>query len=166
MYSFWSANALWEYYKVTRSQVVRELLPSLIENYQIWEKGWMRHGHFIGRNPDGLFSTYDDRDGMEMQIGGSGKRPTINSYMYGDLLISGLMGIRPQSESTLVVHPLIPSHAWDWFCLDGVSYQGHVLTILYDRTGTHYQQGKGFIIFVDGKMKWHSKDIQKVQIDL
>jgi hypothetical protein len=107
----------------------------------------------------------EERDWPESK-GGFERGKDYNHSTYCDLLISGLMGIRPQSESTLVVHPLIPSHAWDWFCLDGVSYQGHVLTILYDRTGTHYQQGKGFIIFVDGKMKWHSKDIQKVQIDL
>jgi hypothetical protein len=84
MYSFWAANSLWEYYKVTQDAVTLELLPALINNFKAWEKGWQHHGHFIGRNSDGLFSTYDDRDAMEMQIGGSGNRPTINSYMYGD----------------------------------------------------------------------------------
>lgn len=84
MYSFWAANALWEYYNITLDSVTLDLLPDLVNNYRTWEKGWVRLGHFIGKNSDGLFSTYDDRDGMEYQISGSGKRPTINSYMYGD----------------------------------------------------------------------------------
>ena len=98
--------------------------------------------------------------------GGRERGKDYNHSTYCDLLISGLVGIRPQSESALVIHPLIPAHAWDWFCLDGVSYQGHVLTVLYDRTGTRYQQGQGFIILVDGKVKWHSKDMQEVHLDL
>ena len=36
------------------------------------------------RDPNGLFWQIDDRDGMEVSIGGSGYRATINSYMYGD----------------------------------------------------------------------------------
>lgn len=86
MYSFWAANSLWEYYKVTQDTIVLNLLPDLVNNYKEWEKGWMHKGHFIGKNKDGLFSTYDDRDGMEEQISGSGKRPTINSYMYGEAI--------------------------------------------------------------------------------
>lgn len=31
-----------------------------------------------------MFYQIDDRDGMEYSAGGSGLRPTINSYMYGD----------------------------------------------------------------------------------
>ncbi len=52
------------------------LLPYLIENYTQWE---------IERQLDnGLFWQIDDRDGMEYSIGGTGARPTINSYMFGD----------------------------------------------------------------------------------
>lgn len=383
MYSFWVANALWEYYKIRRSNLPFDLLPALVENYEQWEKGTTRHDHFIGMNKDGLFSTYDDRDGMEMQVGGSGKRPTINSYMYADamaisqiakhegkrslareykkkaenlkklvetnlwdkeatffktrsekdnafvdvrelqgytpwyanlptpnkgyeeawkfiqskeafdapyglttaeqshpgfqlayeghecqwngpvwpfatsitltalanvlndypqevvtvtdyfeqflkysrshriiredgriipwidenqnpytgdwisrtrlkswengtwsagkggrergkdynhstycdLLINGLIGIRPQVDNSVVVNPLIPSKAWDWFCLDGVFYQGHVLTVMYDRTGNRYNRGKGFLILVDGEVKSHTEKLGKVKIE-
>jgi hypothetical protein len=41
----------------------------------------------------------DDRDGMEFSIGGSGYRPTINSYMYDRrwmLWYKGYDGIREQ----------------------------------------------------------------------
>lgn len=85
-YSFWISDALWSFHQVKpNSALLTDLLPDLIKNYQGWETGRMYHNqYFIGKNADGLFSTIDDRDGMEMSIGQHGKRPTINSYMYGD----------------------------------------------------------------------------------
>lgn len=86
LYSFWIADALWADFQVKQDTAfILGVVPDLIENYQKWEVGWRNSGAFFtGKNPDGLYSTIDDRDGMEMSIGGSGKRPTINSYMYGD----------------------------------------------------------------------------------
>jgi len=76
-YSFWAADALWARYLVTGDKdFIIELLPDLIKNYKEWEKSRLE--------PDGLFWQIDTRDGMEESIGGSGKRATINSYMYGD----------------------------------------------------------------------------------
>ena len=79
IYSFWAADALRAWSLVNQDQYVAgELLPSLIENYHAWEKS--------NRDENGLFWQEDDRDGMEISIGGSGYRATINSYMYGDAL--------------------------------------------------------------------------------
>lgn len=88
-YSFWAADAMWARYMVTADkQQVIDLLADLVENYKAWEKSRLE--------PDGLFWQIDDRDGMEVSIGGSGKRATINSYMYGDAVaiakIAGLVG--------------------------------------------------------------------------
>ena len=78
-YSFWAADALWARHLV-RPDTARltNLLPDLIANFEAWEK--------TRRDPNGLFWQIDDRDGMEVSIGGSGYRATINSYMYGDAL--------------------------------------------------------------------------------
>ena len=76
-YSFWAADALWARYLVDRNRaLVTDLLPDLVKNYEAWEESRL--------DPNGLFWQIDDRDGMEYSIGGSGHRPTINSYMYGD----------------------------------------------------------------------------------
>jgi predicted GH43/DUF377 family glycosyl hydrolase len=76
-YSFWAAEALWARYLVNGDdRLIKELLPDLIANYEAWER---QH-----RDANGLFWQVDDRDGMEISIGGDGYRPTINSYMYGD----------------------------------------------------------------------------------
>jgi hypothetical protein len=76
-YSFWIADALWNRYLVSGDPAeVKELLPDLIANYREWEKSHL--------GTDGLFWQIDDRDGMEMSVGGSGYRATINSYMFAD----------------------------------------------------------------------------------
>lgn len=384
MYSFWAANSFMEYFKVTNDSTIIKLLPELVKNYRAWETGWIKDGHFIGKNPDGLFSTYDDRDGMEMQISGSGKRPTINSYMYAeaiaisgfakikgnaelskeflikadslqalvnetlwdkkagfyktrsekngqfadvrelqgytpwyvnlppknrgyekawgliktnqgfnapyglttaeqshpkfvisylghecqwngpvwpfatsitlkalanvinnypqdivtkddfynqflkysnsqrivlengttlpwidedmnpytgdwisrtilqkwengtwsdkkggaergkdynhssfcDILISELIGLKPQSDNSLEVNPLLPDKTWDWFCLDGIQYKGKAVTILYDKYGTKYNKGIGLSVFVDGVLKANKAKIERINLKL
>ena len=78
-YSFWIADSLWQQYLVTGDlTLAKELLPDLIANYEAWERERL--------DPNGLFWQIDDRDGMEVSIGGSGYRATINSYMFGEAL--------------------------------------------------------------------------------
>jgi hypothetical protein len=73
-----------------------------------------------------------------------------NHSTYCDLIINGLVGLRPQSGDRLVVSPLIPED-WDYFCLDRVRYHGRDLTVLYDRTGEKYGRGKGLRLLCDGR---------------
>lgn len=74
-----------------------------------------------------------------------------NHSTFCDLVISGLIGLRPRADETVEVNPLVPDGAWDYFCLDQVRYHGHWLTVLYDKTGERYQKGKGLRVFADGK---------------
>jgi predicted GH43/DUF377 family glycosyl hydrolase len=91
-YSFWAAESLWARYLVTgNDRLIKDLLPDLIANYGVWEREHL--------DPNGLFWQIDDRDGMEVAIGGSGYRPTINSYMYGDALaIANIATLSGQKE--------------------------------------------------------------------
>jgi hypothetical protein len=76
-YSFWAANSIFAFACVQQNKnLVTNLLPFFDQNYSEWEKT-----HLCA---DGMFQQTDDRDGMEVSIGGSGKRATINSYMLGD----------------------------------------------------------------------------------
>ena len=76
-YSFWAANSIKAFAEVHKNELLlTDLLPDFNNNYREWEKSH--------QCSDGLFWQVDDRDGMEVSIGGSGKRATINSYMYGD----------------------------------------------------------------------------------
>jgi len=74
-----------------------------------------------------------------------------NHSTFCDLVISGLLGLIPQEGDVVIVDPLIPADAWDWFCLDNVLYHGRMLTVLWDRSGEKYGRGKGLHVFADGK---------------
>jgi hypothetical protein len=69
---------------------------------------------------------------------------------FNDLVISGLIGIRPELGNTLRIQPLVPA-SWDYFALENVPYHGHNVTVLWDRTGQRYHQGPGLHVYVDGR---------------
>ncbi|UCG46569.1 MAG: hypothetical protein JSU94_13805 [Phycisphaerales bacterium] len=73
-----------------------------------------------------------------------------NHSTFCDLVIAGLVGLVPREDNTVIVDPLIPADAWDWFCLDSVPYHGRTLTILWDRDGRKYEKGKGLRVLADG----------------
>ena len=82
-----------------------------------------------------------------------------NHSTFNDLMITGICGLRPQQDGSIVVNPLVPQDKWDYFCLDGIRYRGHILTILWDKDGQRYHQGTGLTLMVDGKVVAHRKDI-------
>ena len=69
---------------------------------------------------------------------------------YDDLLVTGLVGLRPRADGVVEVNPLVPDQ-WAYFALDDVAYHGHRLTILWDRDGTRYHRGAGLTILADGQ---------------
>ena len=79
-----------------------------------------------------------------------GRGDHYNHSSYADLVITGLIGLRPRADDVVEVHPLAPPE-WDWFALDRVPYHGHELTILYDRTGAHFKTAPGLHIVSDGR---------------
>ena len=78
-----------------------------------------------------------------------------NHSTFNDLIITGLVGLRPRIDDMVEVNPLIPEGKWDWFCLDNILYHGHNLTIIWDKDGSRYHQGKGLSVLVDGKKAGH-----------
>lgn len=89
-----------------------------------------------------------------------------NHSTFCDLVIAGLAGLIPRQDDTVEADPLLPADAWDWFCLDNVLYHGHVLTILWDRTGEKYGKSKGFHIFADGNKCVQSDKLECVKGEL
>jgi hypothetical protein len=69
---------------------------------------------------------------------------------YADLIITGLVGLRPRDDYVIDVHPLAPE-SWDYFALDGVPYHGRSVSVVWDRHGTRYKLGKGLHILVNGE---------------
>lgn len=50
---------------------------------------------------------------------------------YCDLVITGLAGLIPRSDSTLKVMPLAQS-SWEHFAVDDIPYLGHLTSIVWD----------------------------------
>ena len=69
---------------------------------------------------------------------------------YADLILSGLLGIRPMADGTLVVNPLIPDD-WDWFAAEGVRLHGHDVDVIWDRDGSKYGLGAGLRVRIDNR---------------
>ncbi len=89
-----------------------------------------------------------------------------NHSTFCDLIITGLVGLRPRADNIIEVNPLIPEGKWDWFCLDNILYHGKTLTILWDKSGTHYYMGKGLHLLIDGKKVASSPTIQRILFDM
>ena len=49
-----------------------------------------------------------------------------------DLVLSGLLGLRPSTTSHLDIRPLVPS-TWDHYLVENVPYHGHQVTVLTSR---------------------------------
>ena len=88
--------------------------------------------------------------GWRVDKGGRERGKDYNHSTFNDLIITGLIGIRPREDNLLEINPLVPSDTWSYFCLDGVSYRGHSITVLYDRDGSRYGKGAGLRVYVDG----------------
>lgn len=98
-YVCWPAYAILQFVKVSgEKDLAVGLLDSLVKNWNLWAKGWEalvyvdRRLHpdkphdlfFMGLNPNGLFSSVDDREGSENSLSGDGYRPLVNSAMWGE----------------------------------------------------------------------------------
>ncbi|MGN1262758.1 MAG: MGH1-like glycoside hydrolase domain-containing protein [Prevotella sp.] len=86
----------------------------------------------------------DETDGQWL-MGDRERSRYYNHSTYNDLIITGLVGLRPSMGDSIEVHPLVPS-SWDYFCIDNLPYHGQLLTIFYDKNGDRYHQGKGLHI--------------------
>lgn len=86
-YSMWYAAALEDYLDLHPDPAFEEeCLGKLIALYE--ERAQ------LNAHPCGLYWSEDGRDAMELSISGSGIRPTLNSYMYGDACAIARMAAR------------------------------------------------------------------------
>ena len=49
-----------------------------------------------------------------------GRGNYYNHSGFADPLITGLLGLKPQPDDKLILHPLLPTGTWQYFALDGV----------------------------------------------
>lgn len=86
-----------------------------------------------------------------------------NHSTFNDLIITGLVGLRPRADEIIEVHPLVPADKWNWFCLDNVLYHGKIITIIWDKEGSKYKKGKGLSVWANGKKIASSVNLGKLE---
>ena len=84
---------------------------------------------------------------------------------YVDLVLSGLLGIRPGANGTLVINPLIPAD-WDWFAVEGLRIHGQRIDVIWDRDGSKYGLGEGLQIRMDNQRAWQRLDMGPIELSL
>ena len=68
-------------------------------------------------------------DAEQAQKGGKDRGRDYNHSTFNDLIITGLVGLRPRMDHRLEINPLVPEGSLDYFCLDHVRYHDRDLTI-------------------------------------
>jgi len=152
-------------------------MANLLNNYKqsvVHQEDYVRllrqyaHQHYVDGVPDLQEDLNPDTGNV---IVGLSRSHHYNHSEFNDLIISGLAGIRPRGDDTLEVNPLVASNGKphsriDYFCLENVPYHGHLVTVLYDRDGSHYRRGTGLTVFVDGKANVKGSPLTRTLIHL
>lgn len=113
------------------------------------------HQHLLSPGHPDLQEDYNPDSGTP--IVGLARSHHYNHSTYVDLILSGLIGIRPRADETLELDPLLPTQATPsgpairYFALQNLSYHGYDVGIFYDVDGSRYRIGRGLSVFVDGK---------------
>eukprot|EP01049_Picozoa_sp_SAG25_P013203 SAG25_NODE_1980_length_2062_cov_2.526235_2_plen_240_part_00 len=89
-----------------------------------------------------------------------------NHSTFIDLILSGLVGLWPGADGMLTVNPLVPPPALPWWSADGIALRGKIISVRYDLDGTHYNEGMGLKLFVDGKLAKSTPTMSKLEVQL
>lgn len=86
---------------------------------------------------------------------------------YNDLIISGLVGIRPRADDTLEVNPMIPAGSdISYFRLQDVIYHGRSVAVQWDANGSRYGQGAGLKVEIDGQVVASSASLSRLTANI
>ncbi|WP_148306433.1 MGH1-like glycoside hydrolase domain-containing protein [Gemmatirosa kalamazoonensis] len=133
------ANLLNDYHQ---SYVTKRDYATLLRTYARTQRKQGRPYVAEAANPDdGSWAGHDTFDHSEHYFHSS----------FVDLVVTGLVGLRPRADDTLEVNPLAPDE-WLHFALDDVAYHGHRVSVLWDRDGSRYRRGRGLVLLVDGRV--------------
>lgn len=95
-------------------------------------------------------------------IVGLARSPHYFHSGYNDLIISGLVGIRPRADDTLEINPIAPADSLTYFRLQDVIYHGRTVAVQWDTDGSRYGQGAGLRVEVDDQVVATSSTLSRV----
>lgn len=105
-----------------------------------------------------------DNGTWSAEKGGVERGKDYNHSGFCDLVISDLLGLKPQIDGSIKIQPMIPEN-WDWFCIDRVLINGKEIRMVWDKYGDHYNIGKGLMVFINDKLVNKSTTLQNMVIN-
>jgi hypothetical protein len=164
---------IWPY----QTTQVLEAMANVLDHYGqqggLTRSDWMRELrqytalHYQGDKLD-IEEDYDPETGKPI-VGLARSHHYFHSG-YNDLILTGLVGIRPRADDILEVNPLLPAagdaQSLAWFHVEKVPYHGHQIAVTWDADGSHYGKGKGLAIAVDGSEVARRADLGKLTVPL
>lgn len=80
-------------------------------------------------------------------------------------MIEDAMGLRPRSDERIELYPI--DIGWAYFAAEHLRYRDRNLSIVWDRTGTHYggKVGKGYSVYLDGRLAFRVDRLAHVIYD-
>jgi len=163
-------GALWPF---ASSQTLKGL-SNLLNNYkshgkmnaQVFYNNLHQYAASHVKNGKPYIGEYQDEKTGEWLKGDNPRSSFYNHSTFCDLIINDLIGIKPRADEVLEIRPLVPKNKWHWFKLSQISYHGKTISILWDKTGKKFNQGKGFCVFVDGIKIHQSSALKNLEIPL
>lgn len=123
--------------------------------------------HYLSSGHPDLEEDYDPDTGQP--IVGLPRSHHYSHSTYVDLILSGLIGIRPRVDNVLELRPLVPAsgdHPIRYFALERLPYHGHLVAVVYDADGSRYGLGRGLSVFVDGRLAATAKPLAPLMLKL
>jgi hypothetical protein len=84
---------------------------------------------------------------------------------FNDLIITGLVGLKPGENDALEIDPLAPAE-WPYFALDNVPFRGNILSIVWDKDGKRYNRGAGLSVWAGKKKLAARKTLGKLALKI
>jgi hypothetical protein len=126
--------------------------------------------HFLSPGHPDIQEDYNPETGRP--IVGLERSHHYSHSTYVDLILSGLIGIRPRTDDVLEVNPLLPvepepgTKPIHYFAVQRIAYHGHDVSVIYDDDGSRYKIGSGLSVFVDGKRAAGPGALKRTEIAL
>ena len=105
-----------------------------------------------------------DNGTWSSERGGVERGKDYNHSGFCDLVISDLLGLKPNIDGSIKIQPMIPEN-WDWFCIERLLINGNEVRMVWDKYGDRYNIGKGLMVFINNKLVNKSLKIQNMVIN-
>ncbi|KXT12720.1 hypothetical protein AC579_5208 [Pseudocercospora musae] len=136
-------------------------LNAMIDLYDPWDESLDTHKGLYWREPLAEKEDLYEPDEVGPIVG----LPRSHHYFhsgYNDVVISGLLGIRPRDDDVLEIGPTAEGIAW--FRLQDVVYHGREIAVEWDADGSRYGRGAGLRVEVDRQLAVSSSRLEKIEV--